>query len=62
MPRLHHLRERPLARRRRERAEIDPPCPFCGAYAARCSTDRDDGTTVCATTGRTVPPAKGTER
>ena len=58
MPRLHHRPEAPRSGRDWRRRDVDPPCPFCGAYAARCTTDREDGSTVCAMTGRTVLPAK----
>lgn len=52
----------PFARRLRERVDVAPPCPYCGAYASRCNADRDDGSTVCAMTGRTVRPAEGASK
>lgn len=60
MQRLRHLSEKPGTIRDWTRRDVAPPCPFCGAYAARCTTDREDGSTVCAATGRTVLPAKET--
>lgn len=41
-----------LLKKRATGGRVD--CPLCGQHGGRCQEDRDDGTTICHTTGGVV--------